>query len=118
MPTLLFLTFIFSFLQSILEYNGGSVIAMIGKGCIAIGSDKRLGSNQLQTVTMNFEKVYPITDRTYLACTGFATDVQTLHRTLRFHKNLFALREERDMKQGTVAKFVSNMLYKRRFGPW
>ena len=25
------------------EYNGGSILAMIGKGCVAVGCDRRLG---------------------------------------------------------------------------
>lgn len=43
-------------LQSIMEYNGGSVVAMIGKDCVAIASDLRLGQQSVG-VAMNFEKV-------------------------------------------------------------
>jgi hypothetical protein len=43
-------------LQSFMEYNGGSVVAMVGKNCVAIASDLRLG-NQALTVATNFEKV-------------------------------------------------------------
>jgi 20S proteasome alpha/beta subunit len=39
-----------------MEYNGGSVVAMVGKNCVAIASDLRLG-NQALTVATNFEKV-------------------------------------------------------------
>ena len=39
-----------------MEYNGGSVVAMLGKDCVAIASDMRLG-NQALTVACNFEKV-------------------------------------------------------------
>jgi hypothetical protein len=42
--------------QSIMEYNGGSVVAMIGKDCVAIASDLRLGAQSIG-VAMNFEKV-------------------------------------------------------------
>lgn len=42
--------------QSIMQYNGGSVVAMVGKDCVAIASDLRLG-NQALTVATNFEKV-------------------------------------------------------------
>jgi 20S proteasome subunit beta 3 len=43
-----------------MDHNGGSVIAMAGKDCVAIASDLRLGSGAM-TVAMNFEKVnhYP-----------------------------------------------------------
>ena len=39
-----------------MEYNGGSVVAMVGKNCAAIASDLRLG-NQALTIATNFEKV-------------------------------------------------------------
>jgi hypothetical protein len=39
-----------------MELNGGSVVAMVGKECVAIACDLRLG-NQALTVACNFEKV-------------------------------------------------------------
>lgn len=39
-----------------MELNGGSVVAMVGKDCVAIACDLRLG-NQALTVACNFEKV-------------------------------------------------------------
>lgn len=43
-------------IQSIMEYNGGSVIAMVGKDCVAIACDLRLG-NQALGISSKFEKV-------------------------------------------------------------
>lgn len=77
-----------------MEYNGGSVVAMVGKGCVAIASDLRLG-NQALGISSNFQKVstetcpcisphlnhpqvFPITDHIYLGLPGLATDVTTL----------------------------------------
>ncbi len=39
-----------------MEHNGGSVVAMAGKDCVAIASDLRLGAGPM-TVASNFEKV-------------------------------------------------------------
>jgi hypothetical protein len=39
-----------------MDYNGGSVVAMVGKDCVAIASDLRLG-NQALGVASNFQKV-------------------------------------------------------------
>lgn len=39
-----------------MEYNGGSIVAMIGKDCVAIASDLRLGQQAIG-VAMNFDKV-------------------------------------------------------------
>jgi hypothetical protein len=41
-----------------MEYNGGSIVAMIGKDCVAIASDLRLGQQAIG-VAMNFDKVCP-----------------------------------------------------------
>ena len=43
-------------IQSIMQYNGGSVIAMVGKDCVAIASDLRLGVQSL-SISSNFQKV-------------------------------------------------------------
>jgi 20S proteasome subunit beta 3 len=51
---------------------------MAGKECVAIACDRRLGSNQLQTVSANFQKVYPVNDKTLIGYAGLATDVQTM----------------------------------------
>jgi 20S proteasome subunit beta 3 len=40
-----------------MEYNGGSVIAMVGKDCVAIASDLRLG-NQMLGISPNFQRVW------------------------------------------------------------
>ena len=42
--------------QSIMENNGGSIVAMIGKDCVAIASDLRLGNGAVG-VAHNFDKV-------------------------------------------------------------
>ena len=39
-----------------MEYNGGSVVAMRGKKCVAIAGDLRLG-NRNMSLASNFEKV-------------------------------------------------------------
>ena len=42
--------------QSIMEYNGSGVVAMIGKDCVAIASDMRYGIRQ-QTIATDMHKV-------------------------------------------------------------
>jgi 20S proteasome subunit beta 3 len=74
-----------------MEYNGGSVVAMIGKDCVAIASDLRLGQQQVG-VAMNFDKVrqlgrpkalanhqvFPVNDKLYYGLPGLASDTYTL----------------------------------------
>eukprot|EP00404_Azadinium_spinosum_P017196 CAMPEP_0180497386 /NCGR_PEP_ID=MMETSP1036_2-20121128/42770_1 /TAXON_ID=632150 /ORGANISM="Azadinium spinosum, Strain 3D9" /LENGTH=205 /DNA_ID=CAMNT_0022505941 /DNA_START=90 /DNA_END=707 /DNA_ORIENTATION=+ len=104
--------------MSMMEYNGSAVVAMAGKNCIAIASDSRLGVRQLQTVSCNRQKIYKLTDQTYVGLSGLATDVQTMSQLLDFRIKLFSLREERTMEPKTVGNLISSMLYEKRFGPY
>ncbi|KAK7689358.1 proteasome core particle subunit beta 3 [Cerrena zonata] len=103
--------------MSIMEYNGGSVIAMVGKDCVAIASDLRLGVQSL-SIASNFQKIFPITDRIFVGLPGLATDVTTLHEQFRYRVNMFTIKEEREIEPETFAALVSSTLYERRFGPW
>lgn len=67
----------------IFEYNGSALIAMVGKNCFAIASDRRLGV-QLQTIATDFQRIYKIHDRLFLGLSGLATDAQTLYDSVVF----------------------------------
>lgn len=90
---------------------------MIGKECIAIASDLRLGQQSLG-VSNNFEKIFEISPKTYLGLTGLASDVLTLKELFRFKTNLYKLREDHSIEPSTLANLISSNLYERRFGPW
>ena len=60
-----------------MELNGAAIVAMVGKECVAIAADKRLGV-QAQTVSTNFQKVFEMNDRLYVGLPGLATDVLTV----------------------------------------
>ncbi|KAH9828762.1 nucleophile aminohydrolase [Rhodofomes roseus] len=103
--------------MSIMQYNGGSVIAMVGKDCVAIASDLRLG-NQSLGISSNFEKIFAMTERTYVGLPGLATDVTTLHEQLRYRLNMYTIKEERTMEPETFIHLVSSTLYEKRWGPY
>ena len=65
------------FSPQIFEYNGSAVVAMVGKNCFAIASDRRLGV-QLQTIATDFQRVFKVHDKLYIGLSGLATDAQTL----------------------------------------
>jgi len=100
-----------------MELNGGSVIAMVGKGCVAIACDTRLG-NQALTISSNFEKVFAITPKTYVGLPGLATDTLTVHEKLRHRVNMYAMKEDRTIGPKTFAHLASSTLYERRFGSY
>ncbi|KAF9608987.1 hypothetical protein IFM89_012326 [Coptis chinensis] len=102
--------------MSIFEYNGSAIVAMVGKNCFAIASDRRLGV-QLQTIATDFPKIYKIHDKLYIGLAGLLTDAQTLYQRLVYNHKLYQLREERDMKPETFAHLVSHILYEKRVRP-
>ncbi|THG92846.1 hypothetical protein EW026_g8202 [Hermanssonia centrifuga] len=103
--------------MSIMQYNGGSVIAMVGKDCVAIASDLRLGVQSL-SISSNFEKIFPVTDRLYIGLPGLASDVTTLREQFRYRVNMYTIKEEREIEPQAFAQLVSSTLYEKRFGPY
>nr|QBH73454.1 proteasome subunit beta type protein [Xibalbanus tulumensis] len=103
--------------MSILTYNGGAIVAMTGKNCVAVAADRRFGV-QAQTISLDFQKVFEMGPYLYLGLPGLATDTETVHERLRFRLNLYELRENRRIRPKTFAAMVSNLLYERRFGPY
>ncbi|PWN52456.1 putative PUP3-20S proteasome subunit beta3 [Violaceomyces palustris] len=104
-------------MSDITTLNGGSCIAFKGKNCVAIACDLRLG-NQALTVACNRDKVFKITDKTYLGMTGLASDVDTLRSAFRYRLNMYRMKEEREIEPETFAHLVSSTLYEKRFGPY
>ena len=91
-------------------------MAMVGKDCVAIACDLRLGLQSL-TVSNNFPKIFSYGD-VYLGLTGLATDVATVSDLFRYKVNMYRLREERQISPQTMANLVSTSLYEKRFGPY
>eukprot|EP00931_Biecheleriopsis_adriatica_P033315 TRINITY_DN1933_c0_g1_i2.p1 TRINITY_DN1933_c0_g1~~TRINITY_DN1933_c0_g1_i2.p1 ORF type:complete len:231 (+),score=67.65 TRINITY_DN1933_c0_g1_i2:75-695(+) len=105
-------------MSGLMEYNGSAIVAMAGKNCVGIAADSRLGVRQLQTVSCNRQKMFKLTDQTFVGLAGLATDVQTMSQLLDFRMKLYSLREERVMQPKTVGNMISSMLYEKRFGPY
>ncbi|ETL99787.1 hypothetical protein L917_03403, partial [Phytophthora nicotianae] len=89
---------------------------MAGKDCVGIACDTRLGM-QAQTVAMDFQKVFRVTDKTFLGLAGLATDVQSVSQLLKFKINMCKMNEERDIKPMTLSALLSNMMYEKRLEP-
>ena len=63
-------------------YNGGTVLAMSGKNCVAMATDLRFGI-QNQTVGTEFQKVFREGEKTMIGMTGLATDSQTVYQRVQ-----------------------------------
>ncbi|KAK4337096.1 hypothetical protein RND71_043846 [Anisodus tanguticus] len=103
--------------MSIVNYNGGSVLAMAGKDCVGIACDKQF-TIQYTTVDTNYTKIYEMGPKIFVGIPGLATDAITLSQRLKFRQNMFELRENRKMNPNILASLISNMLYEKRFGPY
>eukprot|EP01013_Petalomonas_cantuscygni_P037583 TRINITY_DN68429_c0_g1_i1.p1 TRINITY_DN68429_c0_g1~~TRINITY_DN68429_c0_g1_i1.p1 ORF type:complete len:201 (-),score=26.06 TRINITY_DN68429_c0_g1_i1:304-906(-) len=95
----------------------GSILAMSGKDCVAIVSDRALLSG-FSTLSNNFDYVRPFSDSLLVGLSGIATDIQTVFDHLRFHHSLYTLREERPMSAPVMTSFIRHSLYERRFSGW
>jgi len=100
-----------------MQYNGAAVIAMAGKGCVGIASDRRYGMRN-QTIGCEMQKTFQINDKTLVGVTGLASDFQTLQQKFEFRHNMYHLREERAMSPTVFSNMVSSLLYEKRFGPY
>lgn len=99
--------------MSILEYNGGAVIAMVGKNCVGICSDLRLGA-QAQTIANNFPKTFQISDKLFVGLSGLATDVLSLNQLLKYRSNIYELREDIQLTPSSFTWMLSSLLYEKR----
>lgn len=86
---------------------------MMGKNCVAIASDLRLGQGGVM-ITNNFCKIVPVTEKSYMGLTGLATDITMVSKLIRYKVNLYKLREERVIEPKTLANLLSTTLYQKR----
>ncbi|KAL1459103.1 hypothetical protein WDU94_011110 [Cyamophila willieti] len=103
--------------MSIMTYNGGSIVAMTGKNCVAIACDKRFGI-QGTALADNFQRIFQVGPHMFVGLPGLGTDTQTVYQKIRFRQNLYELKENRKMSPKVLLSMISNMLYERRFGPY
>ncbi|KAF5180069.1 Proteasome subunit beta type-3 [Thalictrum thalictroides] len=103
--------------MSFVQYNGSALVAMTGKNCFAVASNRHLGV-QHQTVATDFQRVFKIHEKLYIGLAGSASDVQTLHELLDNRHKFYQLQQERDMKPEAFANIVSQILYKKKSAPY
>ena len=102
--------------MSIFEYNGGSVVGMVGKDCVGIAADRRFGK-QMLTLTNDFQRVFKMQDNIIMGLSGLGTDVQTFSARMEQQINLYTLKENKPMKAETFCNMVAYSLFERRYSP-
>ena len=100
--------------MSIFEYNGGTVVGMVGKNCVGIAADRRFGK-QMLTLANDFQRVFKMQDNIIMGLSGLGTDVQTFSSRMEQEINLYRLKENKPMKAETFCNMVSYSLFERRY---
>jgi len=100
-------------MSDISTFYGGSILAMVGKNCVSIINDYRLG-NGFMTVSKDFQKIHMITPKIYIGLPTFVPDCQFLLKKIKKHVALFKLDEGREIEPRELASLMSYILYSKR----
>lgn len=100
--------------MSIHEYNGGTLVGMVGKDCVGIACDRRFGKEML-TITNDFQRVFKMQDNIIMGLGGLGTDIQTFSALMEEKINLYTLKENKAMKPVTFCNLVAYSLFEKRF---
>jgi len=97
--------------------NGGSIVAVGGKGYVIIASDTRLSSGY-SILTRDQPKLFQLTNQTILGSTGCWCDILTFTRILEARLKMYKYEHNRVLTTPAASQLVTNMLYFRRFFPY
>lgn len=103
-------------MSDIQTFYGGSILAMIGKNCISIIADNRLGNGPI-TISKKFSRIFQITPKSFIGLPSFIPDCQNLLNKIRKHVSLFKLSEGREIEPQELANLISAILYSHREQP-
>ncbi|XP_034947288.1 proteasome subunit beta type-1 [Chelonus insularis] len=97
--------------------NGGSVVAIAGEDFSIIASETRLSSGY-SIYTRNQEKLFTLSDKTVLGCSGCWCDILTFTRILAARMQMYKHEHLKEMSTPAAAQMMSTMLYYKRFFPY
>lgn len=100
--------------MSIFEYNGGTLVGMVGKDCVGIAADRRFGK-QMLTLANDFQRVFKMQDNIIMGLSGLGTDIQTFSALMEQKINLYTLKENKPMKPLTFCNLVAYSLFEKRY---
>jgi 20S proteasome subunit beta 3 len=100
--------------MSIFDYNGGTLVGMVGKDCVGIAADRRFGK-QMLTLANDFQRVFKMQDNIIMGLSGLGTDIQTFSAHMEQKINLYTLKENKPMKPLTFCNLVAYSLFEKRY---
>ncbi|KAL5284582.1 PSMB1 family protein [Megaselia abdita] len=99
------------------ESNGGSIVAIAGKGYAIIAADTRLSSGY-SIHTRKQKKTFKLTDTTVLGSTGCWCDTLSLTSLLAYRMQSYVHTHQKTMSTNAIAQLISVMMYNKRFFPY
>ena len=97
--------------------NGGSIVAIGGKGYAIIASDTRL-STGFKIYTRDQPKLFKLSSHTVLGSTGCWCDILTFTRMIEARLKMYRYEHNKTASTAATAQLIANMLYFRRFFPY
>ncbi|XP_063984319.1 proteasome subunit beta type-1 [Diachasmimorpha longicaudata] len=97
--------------------NGGSVVAIAGEDFAIIAAETRLSAGY-SIYSRNQEKLFKLSDKTVLGCSGCWCEILTLTRILAARMQMYNHEHNKDMSTPATAQMLSTMLYYKRFFPY
>jgi len=97
--------------------NGGTALAVAGKGYAIICADRRI-SLGYAIQTRESSKACQLTTKAILASCGMQADRNTLHSVLKAHMQTYQLNHGKEMSVRAISQMLSRTLYYRRFFPY
>jgi len=97
--------------------QGGCILAMKGKNCVAIASDTGFHGERY-IIGTNTPKVFKIHDKLFVGLSGLLSDVSSIKQILDYEVSNFLIKENRFPNHFEVTTILSNLLYKNRFSPF
>mmetsp|Transcript_21203 Transcript_21203/g.59687 ORF Transcript_21203/g.59687 Transcript_21203/m.59687 type:complete len:216 (+) Transcript_21203:110-757(+) len=99
------------------ENNGGTCVAVSGKGFCVIAADSRI-SQGYSIQTREYSKVFQLTPKCVLATSGMLADFNTLVKVLKARIRQYEHQHGSKPSLDAIARLLSNTLYYRRFFPY
>ena len=82
-----------------------------------VAADTRI-SNGYSILSRSHSKTSRLTDTCMITSAGMVADVETLHKNLEIRIRTYRMQNKRDPSCESIAQFLSNTLYGRRFMPF
>jgi len=93
------------------------ILAIAGKDFVMVATDTRI-SNGYNILSRTHSKTTQLTANCIITSAGMVADVETLHKNLITRIRTYVMENRREPKLDSIAKFLSNTLYSRRFMPY